>query len=65
MVFKNSLRADENSMKKQIKTEIISTIRSKKDLETFFEALSLVLGEETILRLLNKARKLSEKSRNK
>lgn len=42
-------------MKKKIKTEIVSTIKSKKDLEALFEALTLVIGEETILRLWEKA----------
>lgn len=43
-------------MKKEIKTEIISTIKSKKDLEKFFEILALSLGEKTILQLLEKAK---------
>ena len=44
-------------MKKEIKTEIISTIKSKEDLETFFEVLRRSLRERTTLQLLEKARR--------
>lgn len=44
-------------MEKKIKTEIISTIKSKEDLETFFETLTLAFGKETILELWREAYK--------
>ena len=41
----------------KIKTELISIIKSKEDLETFFEVLRRSLGERTTLQLLEKARR--------
>lgn len=42
------------------KIEIKSTIKSKEDLDVFFEALVLALGERKILNILEKASKISK-----